>query len=131
VADGRLAHNPCQGARLPEVPVVEARFLDPDEVVALEAAMAELAPHWAELVPFMADTALRIGEGAGLQVRDVDRAAGTVRVRRTVVEVGGKLTTGAPKTRCSAVRAAPCCGHRPFAAGCGGRQWRGPAWPHR
>jgi len=98
VADERIPENPCQGVKLPSVPVTEARFLTPDEVVALEAAMAVVAPHWAELVPFLADTALRIGELAGLQVRDIDTDAGTVLVRRNVVEVGGHLVVGEPKT---------------------------------
>ena len=98
VADDRISANPCRSVRLPAVPVSEARFLDPDELVRLEFAMRQAAPHWADLVPLAADTALRIGELAGLQVRDVDVRHGTVHVRRNAVEVEGRIFLGQPKT---------------------------------
>jgi integrase len=43
-------------------------------------------------------TGLRLGELFGLQWGDVDLKAGTLMVRRTLTEVGGKLTLTEPKT---------------------------------
>jgi integrase len=95
VIDERLATNPTRGVALPRVEDTEARFLSPDELLALEEAMPE---QWRLLVPFLADTALRIGEAAGLQWSDVDTWAGIVHVRQVLVEVHGQITLGPPKT---------------------------------
>lgn len=55
--------------------------------------------YWRDLVLFLADTGLRIGEAAALRWRDVDTLRGTVTVRETLVEVPGGLIIGPPKTR--------------------------------
>lgn len=94
--DGRLAVNPCRGVQLPKVEDEEARFLTPDELVALEDA---LDPAYALIVPFLADTGLRIGEAAALRWRDVNTLALTVTVRDVLVEVKGALIFNPPKTR--------------------------------
>jgi len=95
---GQIDRNPCQGVKLPSVGRTEARFLTPGEVLALAGAMETLAPHWSPLVLFLADTALRIGELAGLRVADVDLGTGTVTVARNAVEVEGHIAIGEPKT---------------------------------
>ena len=95
VLDDRLAVNPVRGVALPRVDDEEARFLTPDELLALEEAMPEA---YAVLVPFLADVGLRIGEAAGLRWRDLDSWGGVVHVREVLVEVRGKVTFGAPKT---------------------------------
>lgn len=85
--------------QLPALPDVEARFLTPDEVERLDLAVQETAPHWAEVVPVLADPGLRIGEAAALTVGDVDLEGGIVQVRRGLVEVCGVIQIGPPKSR--------------------------------
>jgi len=68
----------------PAVPSREARFLTPDELARLEAAMDA---WWRLTVPFLSDTGLRLGELAGPRVEDVDVLRGRVRVLRTVTGV--------------------------------------------
>ncbi|MGZ6998438.1 MAG: hypothetical protein ACXVLZ_09435 [Acidimicrobiia bacterium] len=58
VRDERLAINPARGVDLPRIADEEARFLTPDELLGLEDA---IDPRYAVLVPFVADTGLRIG----------------------------------------------------------------------
>lgn len=101
--DGRLAVNACTDVALPPIPDEEARFLTPDELVALEDAMPE---RWADLVPFIADVGLRIGEVAALRWRDVDVFRHSVTVREVLTEVpmavskaASGLVLGPPKTR--------------------------------
>lgn len=103
VAAKLIAQSPCVDVTLPAPRDDEARFLTPEELVYLEDAMPE---HWQCIVPFLADTGLRIGEAAALRWRDVDTLRGTVTVRETLVEVPGSLTAdgtgvviGPPKTR--------------------------------
>lgn len=98
-----IAQSPCMDVTLPAPRDEEARFLTPDELVYLEDA---LPPYWCDVVPFLADTGLRIGEAAALRWRDVDTLRGTVTVRETLVEVpaaltvdGTGVTIGPPKTR--------------------------------
>lgn len=96
---GLIDTNPARSVTLPRIDPIEARFLAPPEIDRLEAAVTELSPHWAELVGFLADTGVRIGEAAALTVADVNLAERTVRVHRNLVEVRGHLHIGAPKTR--------------------------------
>jgi len=51
-----------------------------------------------DVVLILAYTGLRFGELVGLRVEDVDRAARRIRVRRSITQVGGKLTEGNPKS---------------------------------
>jgi integrase len=46
----------------------------------------------------LAYTGLRFGELVGLRIEDVDLGAKRIRVRRSITQVGGKLTEGNPKT---------------------------------
>lgn len=95
VREGLLYQNPADATQPPAVPHKEARFLTPDELVRLEAAM-DL--WWRLLVPFLADTGLRIGEAAALRVRDVNVLAGRVTVSATVSNVT-KSVSGASSRR--------------------------------
>lgn len=63
------------------------------ELLALETAMDE---HWALLVPFIAETGLRIGEVSALTVGDVDLDNGRVRVTKSRKKTG---ELGPPKSR--------------------------------
>lgn len=103
ILDNRLSVNVARLVKKPRLDDEEARFLTPGELLDLEDAMP---PYWADLVPFMADTGLRIGEVAGLRIRDVDLFHLTVSVREILVEVSKKVSgsdkgylLGPPKTR--------------------------------
>lgn len=93
VLDDRITTNPYTKVRFPKMDDDERRFLTPGELVRLEAAFPD--PHKI-IVPFLAQTGLRIGELAGLQWGDIDHLRLTVRVRRNFTEEGGY---GPPKTR--------------------------------
>ncbi|WP_067794196.1 tyrosine-type recombinase/integrase [Actinomadura formosensis] len=99
----RVAVNPCADVEIPKfqpwallTDEDEGRRLEPEEVERLAAAL----PHpFGFLALFTAYTGLRAGEVAGLQLRDIDLAAGIVRVRREVTDINGILSYDEPKSR--------------------------------
>ncbi|MCH8612319.1 tyrosine-type recombinase/integrase [Arsenicicoccus dermatophilus] len=97
VADGLIPSNPCQitGAgqtsRAREISPVA-----PEDVARLAAAMPD---RLQALVLICGWCGLRWGEVAELRRRDVDLAAGTIRVERAVTRVDGKDIVGTPKSR--------------------------------
>jgi len=97
--------NPFHRLALPTVEDGERRFLTAGEVHSIEAAMN---PWWALVVPFAFDTGLRIGELAGLTVRDIEfnSPSWVVQVGRIVTETNGHARIGPPKTR-AGVRTVP------------------------
>jgi len=94
VDDEALFRNPCRirGAGQPSSP--ERPLLDREQVEALANARPEYLRAFV-LVTFWAH--LRLGEVIALQRRDVDLAAGTVRVERQLVDVDGRQTEVTPK----------------------------------
>jgi integrase len=105
----RIAANPARGVELPALPGqadLEMRALDEQEVWALAAA-ASRRGRIAELsILVLAWCGLRFGELAALRVRDVDLPNRTLRVERTLSEVGGRLVENSPKTKTS-IRTVP------------------------
>jgi len=97
--------NPFRRLPLPRVEHTERRFITAEEAHRIEAAMD---PWWALVVPFAFDTGLRIGELAGLEVRDIEfnSPSWVVHVRRIVSDVQGHAQIGLPKTR-AGIRAVP------------------------
>lgn len=100
-----FAHNPCADARMPTDRSVgrarpEPRFLNPEEIDRVAAALDRAAPGapWGLLVRFTAWTGLRAGEIAGLNVADVDLATRTVHVRRTRERRAGEWAVSTPKS---------------------------------
>ena len=93
---GRIAANPCERVPLPRVEREEMRFLTPAEVDRLADSIAE---RYRALVLVGAYGGLRIGELAGLRRGRVDVLRSRIDVAEIVVEVGGKLVYGSPKTR--------------------------------
>jgi integrase len=83
----------------------EARVLDASEQAALEKYVLSLSDGAALGVYICLHTGLRVGEICALQWRDVDVAAGTLTVRRTVQRIsadgGTQLIVDAPKSRSS------------------------------
>lgn len=100
VAEGLIAASPAEHVRAPEVAPHEARFLLPAELLALERAMDQ---WWRLIVPFLADTGLRIGELAALRVRDLNMLSGNIRVVEGAIEVP-KAVSGAETRRTQSKR---------------------------
>ncbi len=93
---GLLATSPCEGIRLPRIERNEMRFLEPSEVDDLARA---IHPRYRAAVLLAAYGGLRAGELFGLRAKRVDLLRRTVAVAETVVDVGGHLHFGPPKTR--------------------------------
>ncbi len=98
-----LADSPCRRIPLPRVEAEEMRFLSPDEVGDVAAAMV---PRYRALVLFDAYCGLRLSELAGLRRRAIDLGRGRVRVSENAVEVRGRVEWGRPKTS-AGVRTVP------------------------
>jgi integrase len=97
VRSGVLERNPARGLALPEVPHIEPRFLDPDEVERLAAAITS---PYRTLVLVGAYAGLRHGELAALRVQRVDAAASSIHVAETrTLGRDGTPTFGPPKSR--------------------------------
>ncbi|MQA13654.1 MAG: tyrosine-type recombinase/integrase [Pseudonocardiaceae bacterium] len=84
-----IAYNPCEGIRLPR-----RRKHDNDErVITRDDVLTRLLPaapdRYRAIIATAAGTGLRWGEAAGLCDDALDLDAATLRVVRTVVEVGG------------------------------------------
>ncbi len=72
------------------------RFLEPEEIAALAEV---ITPRYRALVILDTYCGLRLSELAGLRRRQIDLAAGAVRVAENAVEVRSEVVWGAPKTR--------------------------------
>lgn len=101
---GEIPSNPAAGRRLPRVTGDQAdledgqdiRMLSRDEFDRLLAAATE---PWRPLLEFLVASGCRWGEATALKPGDVDRAAGTVRIRRAVKYSSKGYTIGKPKTK--------------------------------
>jgi integrase len=92
---GLIPVNPAGRARLPKAQRTEMRFLAPAE---LETLAETIGSRWRTMILTMAYATLRLGEAAGLRRVDIDPLHSTLRVANNVVEVGGRLHEGPPKT---------------------------------
>ncbi len=97
VAEGRIGRNPAARVTLPTERAREMRFLAPEHIAALADAVRP--PHYRPLVLTAAYVGLRWGELAGLRVGNVDVLRRRIAVVEQLVEVGGRLSWGPPKTR--------------------------------
>lgn len=97
VRAGLLEHNPTRRLALPQAPHADPRFLDPDEVERLAAA---IAPPYRTFVLVGAYAGLRHGELAALRVKQIDEEAGTIQVVATRTRKSdGSTGFGPPKSR--------------------------------
>ena len=94
VESGNLAANPVDRVKAPKREHRGRGYLSHAQVRELALA----AGASSTLIYFLAYTGLRFGEAAALRVRDVDLARRRIRVERSVVEVGGEMVFGTPKT---------------------------------
>lgn len=96
VDDGRLARNPVRGVKLPPENARPMRFLEPEEL----ATLAEAHPaFYRPLIVTAGYVGMRWGKLAGLALDHVDLLRRTIRIDRQLVDVGGVLSFGPPKTR--------------------------------
>jgi integrase len=96
VQAGLLPVSPCEGVRLPRIEHKEMRFLTAGDVDGLAAA---IHPRYRAAVLLAAYGGLRAGELFGLRAKRVDLLRRRVQIAETVVDVGGHLHFGPPKTR--------------------------------
>lgn len=97
VRAGHITANPCEGRRLPRTEREEMCFLEPGDFALL---LHYIVDRWEPLVTMLVSTGLRWGEATALQVGDVDRAQGTVRVVRAWKYTSGDgHRMGPPKSR--------------------------------
>ena len=94
---GMLARNPCDLVERPRASRGEASYLDAEQVRALLAAAR--GDRLESLIVLAVSTGLRQGELLGLQWGDIDLQAGTLAVRRQLVEeTKGRPVLGELKT---------------------------------
>jgi integrase len=92
-----VARNPAARTKFPPLRATTHTYLSTAEVAALTLACGAQG----DVVSLLAYTGLRFGELTGLNVEDVDLKARRIRVRRSITQVGGKLTEGNPKSAAS------------------------------
>jgi integrase len=94
-----LPHNPCNEVEAPHITRSEIQPLTADQVgLLLEAAKGNRLEC---LFALAIETGMREGELLGLRQRDIDWDNRTIRVCKSLQEVGGTLTLGEPKTKSS------------------------------
>ena len=95
VEEGWLARNPATKTIFPPLAHPTHTYLTASEVDRL----AKLCGAQGDIVMILAYTGLRWGELTGLNVEDIDLDRRRIHVRRSMTQVGGKLVTGATKSR--------------------------------
>jgi integrase len=95
--DDLIGRSPCRNINLPRVLNAERQQLTSADVAGLVDAMT---PRLAPMILLGAVLGLRWGEVAGLRVRAINSAQGTVAIReQVVVTPGGGAAIGPPKSR--------------------------------
>lgn len=93
---GLIARNPCAAVDRPQAPRKEIKALTGAEVERLfEAAKGD--PLEALYITAVG-TGARVGELLALRWEDIDLPKGTVAIRRTLVDLNGRIETNEPKT---------------------------------
>ncbi|HXY43217.1 MAG TPA: tyrosine-type recombinase/integrase [Acidimicrobiales bacterium] len=103
VSDGVLAVNPCKVKGAGQGSSKERPVAAIAEIDALADA---IEVRWRAMVLLAYWCSLRLGELRGLRRRDVDLLHSWVQVREQVVDVGGRLLLGPPKTEAGRRRVA-------------------------
>ncbi|PRY16572.1 site-specific recombinase XerC [Kineococcus rhizosphaerae] len=98
----RIPNNPAKGVSLPSLPPLvnsDRRFLTAEQVWRI----ADHISAERDRLPFLVltFTGLRVGELAGLRVRDFDQLKREVRVSRQIINRGGQQRVETPKTASS------------------------------
>jgi integrase len=96
VRAGWLRQSPCQQIELPRIPHTEMLYLTGPEVSALAAA---INPRYRAMVYLAGYTGLRAGELGGLRIGRLNLLKNQLTVEETLVDAGGGLQFGDPKTQ--------------------------------
>lgn len=99
-----ITRSPCRSIKLPALVSDEKVVVSAGDLHRLADAVG---PRWRTFVYLAGVTGLRFGEVGALRLRDVDLQAGEVSVAQTLVEIGGRVSFGPPKSRAS-VRTIAC-----------------------
>ena len=94
--DNLIAENTATRVPRPRVERTEARYLEPAEVQKVLSSAEGL--RYRPVLELIAATGLRRGEAAALHWEHVDLTDKSLRVRKTLSRVGGKLLITEPKT---------------------------------
>ena len=116
--DRLVSHNPVAKLPLPRIERREMRFVNADELMRLAET---IDPRYRAFVLLGGFAGLRLGEMLGLRWGRVDLLRRRVHVAETLVDIGGHISFGPPKTR-AAVRSVPLPVLSPTSS---------PAWPAR
>jgi integrase len=104
VRDRVIAHNPCDGTRLPKVTKSRVEPLATETVLALADAVPD---RYRALVILAAGSGMRQGECFGLTVDRIDFLRRIVRVDRQLISVAGRTPYLAPPKTPASVRSIP------------------------
>jgi integrase len=99
VRQRRIPWNPCAGVELAAETREPARVYAPEQVAAFLRHAERQGDRLALLYRLVLLRGLRRGEACGLRWADLDLGRGEMRISRTVLQFGGKVTGGQPKTR--------------------------------
>lgn len=88
--DRRIPRNPCTGVKLPKKQPKHPDDLMPPTYDQLAEIRGEFPEHFHALLIVAEETGLRWGELVGLRRCWVDFDGGSIQVRETIVQVGGK-----------------------------------------
>lgn len=94
VADGLVAHSPCDNVKLPRKPRPVPVYLTPEQLHSL----ADCSGAYAPLILVLGLCGLRWGEATALTVGDVDFTSRRLHVTKSVTKVGGRFVLGTPKS---------------------------------
>lgn len=92
---GLLPANPLARVRRPKVPRKPVAAYTRDQALAL---LAHAGPRYGPMVRLALDAGLRPGELLALRWEDFDPESGSIRVRRALRNLNGKLSEKSPKT---------------------------------
>lgn len=99
-----IPRSPCRSIKLPALGADEKVVVS---VADLHRLADAVGPRWRTFVYLAGVIGLRFGEVGALRLRDVDLQAGEVSVAQTLVEIGGRVSFGPPKSRAS-IRTIAC-----------------------
>ena len=104
VRDRVIAHNPCDGTKLPKVTKSRVEPLDTEVALALADALPD---QYRALVILSAGSGMRQGECFGLTVDKIDFLRRVVHVDRQLVSIAGRSPFLAPPKTAASVRSIP------------------------
>ncbi|OBK92606.1 integrase [Mycobacterium sp. 1245499.0] len=104
VIKGEIPSNPAAGRRLPRITGDSDEFREDGDLRMLsveefDALLAATTEPWRPFVEFLVAAGCRWGEATALRPDDVNRTAGTVRIRRAVKYSSKGYTIGKTKTK--------------------------------